>query len=968
MCTHPFKMLVVLTFVGSIATTADAINQRGDRPWNTQMRSYYDNELGFRMWFLNLGPTGIRARIKPDAPDRFVVEHVFQDDQSPARGIVEEGDIIIGANNEPFETSHRFGPSSDKRGWDGPMTELAGHIEDSQGNDGLLTLMIHPKGDEDTIKSVELQLEAVGRFSSIYPYNCQRSEKLLEELCDFIVRDYESDNWKTANQFWGHVHGESHQLLALMASGIEEYEPIIEKYRKRFHNNTYSPRDGGFQTWRWGYDGIIMGEMYRLYDDEKLIRPMRELAKAQPWGSVDRNGMYAHRSHINIRRNERSPYASIAAISGLQMLSQSIFRQLGLYYEGDILETIYHHYLRSATPESLSVGYAFRQVDEGPLGRDRRHALIELKNPDEARSGKGPGYMVPNGMAEITEYEILWPHEDDHRWKPTDWVEDEREENTVEELVGNKRRVNRYIGEVPPPEDPTKSYETTESNKFLASIGLAAMAMTIGEPPREGWEFLGQHAADTCALGPGMIFDGHAESNLHSFWATLGAARTDNPEKYRDFLDYVKTFLIMSETHDGNGLILQPWGRDWADHGPNWGPRTLPTTTGIMLLSLPRRNLIITGAELEGREIAVEDQDVLTSFETDVAITLTGNDANDGFATYEIVKQPENGTLSGAPPELTYTPNAGFHGIDAFTFVVNDGLHNSAPAKVRAIVQDDPTKWNSIPFLDDFALSVPGDLHGQRGWEATNVIVQSKTVFDGMQAAHFEKSNSYMRYNVTNERTSVWIDMQLKAQPLLSQPDIPSNSTAVLFMNTNRQVMVYDGKSETESGLTVPSDTSWIRISMAMDYDAKEWSLYIDKEKVGTFGFYDDSANAHRATQIFGGNSTYIDEFGITMAPPAGLEQAKREILWQHALNGQMPKVEFRDGQLQYTHLRRQEDPSITYMLQTRTNLMMGEWEDAGLVAANTNSLNNTFEELSFELSAEEGKQLFIRLRLEEQE
>ena len=594
------KMHLILCFLTlSTALSAYGINQRGERPWNTELRSYYDDALGFRRWFLNLGPTGIRARITPENPDRFLVEHVFQDEKSPARGLVEKGDVIIGANGTPFETTHRFGRRSNKRGWDGPMNELAGHIEDSQGENGVLALMIHPQGDKDIVNTVELQLEAVGRFSPTYPYDCPRSEKMLERLCDFIVRDYESDHWKTANAFWGNVHGEAHQLLALMASGIEKYEPIIEKYRKQFHGNTYSPTEGGFRMWNWGYDGIVMGEMYRLYDDEKLIEPMRELAKAQPWGSFDRSGIYTHRSFINLRIGGGKPYASIAAISGLQMLSQSIFRQLGLHYEEDLLETIYQHYLRSANDNAISVGYAFGNWGESPLGRDERHAVIRLKDPSEARGPKGPGYVVPTGMQDITEYEIVWPTQADHRWKPTDWVEEERDENIVEELVGDQRRVNRYLGEILPPEEPTEPYDTTRSEKFLASIGLGAVAMTIGTPPRESWKFLGQHAANTCALGPGNIFDGHAESNIHSFWAILGAARSNDPELFREFLDYVKVFLIMSETHDGNGLILQPWGRDWADHGPNWGPRTLPSATAAMLLSLPKQRLILTGAEIE---------------------------------------------------------------------------------------------------------------------------------------------------------------------------------------------------------------------------------------------------------------------------------------------------------------------------------------------------------------------------------
>ncbi len=594
-----YTIVSLILAVLTVSSPVLAINQRGDQPWNTELRCYYDDALGFNLWFLNLGPTGIRARITPENPNRFLVEHVFQDEKSPARGLVEKGDMIIGANGQPFETSHRFGRRSNKRGWDGPMKELASHIEDSQGEDGVLTLMVHPQGNTDKVHTVTLQLEPVGRFSENYPYDCPRSELLLEKLCDFLVRNFYSDNGKPANRFTGNVHGETQQLLALMASGFEEYEPIIEKHRKRFHDNTYSPTDSGFRTWNWGYDGILMSEMYRLYNDEKLIKPMRELAETQPWGSFDRNGFYAHRSFIRIRMIGRKPYASVAAISGLQMLSQSMFRQLGLHYEEDLLETIYEHYLRSANDNALSVGYAFRGGGESPLGRDPRHAIIRLKDPSEARGPKGPGYVVPTGMEDITEYEIVWPHKEDHRWKPTDWVEEERDENIVEELVGDQRRVNRYLGEIPPPSEPTEPYETTRSAKFLASIGMGALAMTIGDPPRDAWRYLGEHAANTCALGPGNIFDGHAESNMHSFWAILGAARTSDPELLREFLDYVKIFLIMSETHDGNGLILQPWGRDWADQGPRWGPRTLPSATAIMLLSLPKQRLILTGGEIK---------------------------------------------------------------------------------------------------------------------------------------------------------------------------------------------------------------------------------------------------------------------------------------------------------------------------------------------------------------------------------
>ncbi|HWP80698.1 MAG TPA: Ig-like domain-containing protein, partial [Candidatus Acidoferrum sp.] len=68
-------------------------------------------------------------------------------------------------------------------------------------------------------------------------------------------------------------------------------------------------------------------------------------------------------------------------------------------------------------------------------------------------------------------------------------------------------------------------------------------------------------------------------------------------------------------------------------------------------------------------------------------ITLTGTDADGDPLTYSIVDGPDHGALgavSGA--NVTYTPTAGFAGADSFTFKVNDGTDDSAPATVDITV------------------------------------------------------------------------------------------------------------------------------------------------------------------------------------------------------------------------------------------------------------------------------------------
>ena len=81
---------------------------------------------------------------------------------------------------------------------------------------------------------------------------------------------------------------------------------------------------------------------------------------------------------------------------------------------------------------------------------------------------------------------------------------------------------------------------------------------------------------------------------------------------------------------------------------------------------------------------------VTTPQVTPVSITLTGTDPENSALTFSIVAPPANGTLTGAPPTVTYTPKNAFSGTDTFTFRASDGSLFSAPATVSVIVGNPP--------------------------------------------------------------------------------------------------------------------------------------------------------------------------------------------------------------------------------------------------------------------------------------
>lgn len=79
-------------------------------------------------------------------------------------------------------------------------------------------------------------------------------------------------------------------------------------------------------------------------------------------------------------------------------------------------------------------------------------------------------------------------------------------------------------------------------------------------------------------------------------------------------------------------------------------------------------------------------QSVSTKEDTAVAVTLKGSDPNNEALTYTLIDQPAHGTLSGTPPNLTYTPLADYNGADSFAFKVSDNIQSGSSAAVSLAV------------------------------------------------------------------------------------------------------------------------------------------------------------------------------------------------------------------------------------------------------------------------------------------
>jgi len=96
-------------------------------------------------------------------------------------------------------------------------------------------------------------------------------------------------------------------------------------------------------------------------------------------------------------------------------------------------------------------------------------------------------------------------------------------------------------------------------------------------------------------------------------------------------------------------------------------------------------------------------QAVTTAEDTLKSIPLAGSDLEGDALTYTVVTPPVRGTLGGTPPNFTYTPQENYHGADSFTFRVNDGIADSAPALVEIMI----TPVNDAPVAADQSVETP---------------------------------------------------------------------------------------------------------------------------------------------------------------------------------------------------------------------------------------------------------------------
>ncbi len=220
----------------------------------------------------NLGPTGARGwmfshKLETTQARQIYVTEVAE--RSPAAGVLQVGDVILGVSGERFS--------------DDPRTVLGKAITEaeSEAGGGILSLIRWRAGQTG---SVDLKLPVLGSYSATAPWDCPKSTRILERGLAALADQVAEPGYRQV------PITRSLNALALLASGRDEYLPLVKKeaeWAADFSTN-------GYKTWHYGYVITMLAEYVIATGDDSVLPGLRRLALEAAHGQ-SAVGSWGHR-------------------------------------------------------------------------------------------------------------------------------------------------------------------------------------------------------------------------------------------------------------------------------------------------------------------------------------------------------------------------------------------------------------------------------------------------------------------------------------------------------------------------------------------------------------------------------------------------------------------------------------------------------------------------------------------------
>jgi len=279
---------------------------------------------------------------------------------TPAEGLLRKCDVILGIGNGTFTSDARQALSAaiteaektENGGklvlnvWS-PETEM---VPIKFKNEAEKKLAIQRKQPlEETvlrqpikaeIKQVTIQLPVLGTFSETAPWDCEKTQKLIDAAAKYII---DNDLYGVSNR-----KGEAGKMipksghpawigaLGLLATGEEQYLPVVQKFVRELadRNKELDWRNSGGAGWSWSYQTMLLSEYYLATGDEYVLPALNEIATelakgASPVGTFS-HGLALHYNLNGVEVKYPSAYGAMNQCSITCAIGLVLARKCGI--------------------------------------------------------------------------------------------------------------------------------------------------------------------------------------------------------------------------------------------------------------------------------------------------------------------------------------------------------------------------------------------------------------------------------------------------------------------------------------------------------------------------------------------------------------------------------------------------------------------------------------------------------------
>ncbi|MCF7956856.1 MAG: DUF6288 domain-containing protein [Phycisphaerae bacterium] len=269
--------------------------------------TYYLGPIGARGWIQKIStlatPDDYEGFFSNDIARQILITAVEKG--SPADGVLEVGDVILGTGKTHFSSNAR--------------KAIADAIDDAEKekNKGILRLLRwrpdSPDKEDATVRSagkrmwVKLQLKVIGTYSNTAPCNCPKSEAIIKQTAEVIFKNNETDRLHIA-------------ALGLLATGEEKYIAAVKDYI--YKKGIADPKlkltvetARSSVSWSWSYTAILLSEYYLLTGDKYVLPAIEEYAVNIARG-ISIGGNWGHKM-ADYKYNDGKPHGRLTGYGAL---------------------------------------------------------------------------------------------------------------------------------------------------------------------------------------------------------------------------------------------------------------------------------------------------------------------------------------------------------------------------------------------------------------------------------------------------------------------------------------------------------------------------------------------------------------------------------------------------------------------------------------------------------------------------